>query len=344
MQNTNSPYSIRLEDIARQLKLSVATISRALSGDPKVKTSTRNRVLQTAARLGYVPNTLARSLRNGRTNTLGVLLPKYDDPFFMEVIKGIESLARQRGYKVLISSSEQSYQQEYENILIFQQGIIDGLLLCLSKETINYQHLHNLISRNIPLVQFDCVTTSIDSDQITSDDLDGAFTAVKYLIELGHRRIAYIGGPKKLENYQNRYQGFLNGLNEYQLKMNPDYVLHTPFGDFEEDGAAINAFIDAWPTLPDAIFASTDTLAILAMKKLKKLGHQIPKDIAIVGFGNLPLASICEPELTTIAQPSFSMGELAAKLLLDRINQPNQQSTASQQVELKTKLIIRESA
>ena len=240
----NSSHSVRLEDIARQLKLSVATISRALSGDPRVRPSTRERVLQAAAQLGYVPNTIAQSLRKGRTNTLGVLIPKYDDPFFMQIIKGIEHYARQQRFKVLLSSSEQSYRQECENIQNFLEGGIDGLLICLSKDTRDYKHIIDLIARKIPVVQFDCVDSVIPTDRITTSDLKGAKQATTYLLEKGHRRIAYLGGPDQLDAYKNRFQGYQDALQKYDISFDPQLVMHSNEGTFAGDSLVINTFLE----------------------------------------------------------------------------------------------------
>ncbi len=339
-----SSNSVRLEDIARQLRISVATVSRALSGDARVKAATRELVLQTAAQMGYVPNSVARGLRKGRTYMLGVLIPKYDDAFFVEIVKGVEHAARSRQYKVLIASSEQSYQRERESTQMFQQGGVDGLLVCLCKETRRYQHFEQLIKRNIPIVQFDCVSKTLASDRVTTDDVLGARQAVDYLLNSGRRRIAYLGGPAQLEGYQNRLRGYREALQAAQIPYDEQLIVHSDHGARAGDMEVIANFLKKLQPLPDGIFASNDLLAILAMKSLKRMGLKIPEDIAIVGYGNSPFSTIYEPALSTVFQPAFEMGEQATQLLIERIESSDNESPLPfQDLTLPTYFIQRES-
>ncbi|AXT52478.1 LacI family transcriptional regulator [Aquimarina sp. BL5] len=335
---------VKLEDIARKLNVSIATVSRALDKNPRVKASTQEKVFNTAKSMGYMPNQIAKSLSSGKTNIIGVLIPRYDEPFFIEVCRGIDQYARNHNYKILISSSRNSYEFEKENLISFERGLVDGIILSPTHETENVAHLNDLINKGMPMVLFDNIREQVSgADHVMIDDKKASFEAVEFLIKKGKKKIAFIGGIKEKKVFQDRHKGFIAALTEYDIPVYRELILHCNSLHREFEDKEILDFFKHLSTTPDAVFACTDNYGLLTMKTLLKMGKKIPEEVAVIGFGDLGLGEIFVPTLTCISQPSFEMGQKAAELLINQLNEPDEMDHKKTIIRLKTQLTERES-
>lgn len=331
--------SVTIKDIARELDISVSTVSRALADNPLVKLTTREAVKELAKKYHYTPNFTALSLRSNKTQTVGIIIPQLVHEFFSLVIRGIEDYAYSNGYNVLISSTHESYEREVMDTKALINGRVDGLLACVSKETNDFSHFQEFQDRNLPLVFFDCICEDIESSKVVLDDFDAGYKATRHLIEQGCRKIAYVGGPYNLPVYKDRFEGYLAGLKESGIEANDNWVLHCNTGDFEDGKQSTDQLIRKKEI--DGLFAGTDMLAIGAMKNLKAEGLNIPQDVAVVGFSNWIISSLYEPSLTTMSQPGYEMGQKAAEIIIDQITG---KETKAETFVLQSELIVRESS
>lgn len=334
---------VTIKDIARELNISVSTVSRALADNPLVKSATKKAVTELAEKLNYQPNFTALSLRNNTTKTLGVILPQVVHEFFANVLRGIEDVAYSRGYSVIICNTHESFEREVIDAKTLMNGRVDGVLACVSKETKDFKHFQEFKNRNIPLVFFDCIVDGIDTDKVIIDDHDAAFNAVCHLLDSGRNNIAYIGGPEALLISKNRFKGYQDALEERGMKMNDDLVVHNNAGKFEDGQKSIENILSKNKKI-DGVFAATDMLALGAIKWLKSVGYTVPKDVSVCGFSNWQISEIYEPSLTTVDQPGYDMGEISANLLFSQIAHKDDEVYISETKVLKTSLIIRESS
>ncbi|WP_339700185.1 LacI family DNA-binding transcriptional regulator [Algoriphagus aquimarinus] len=330
-----------IKDIAERLNISIATVSRALRGSADIKRETKLAVIEMAKEMDYHPNLLASSLSSKKSKILGVVVPTINRQFWSNSISGIENVAYGLGYKVMIFQSAESFQKEVEIVETLANSRVDGILLALSKETNTYNHIQNIMNRGIPVLLFERVCSEINSSKVITDDFNGSKEVVQHLIDRGKRKIAYLSGPMSLGVCEDRLTGFKKAHEENMLTYDPNLILETNEFTYEE---AEKALTELWEReeRPDALFCFADILAIGAIKACKKLGIRIPEDLAIAGFGNDDICRFVTPSLTTMSQPSFEMGQLAAKLILDEINQ-EEESVKPQHKTIKPVLVIRES-
>ncbi|QTY27277.1 LacI family DNA-binding transcriptional regulator [Flavobacterium sp. CS20] len=336
---------VRLEDVARALKVSIATVSRAMSDSNRVKPETKKRILDVAKQMGYRPNQIAKSLSSGKTNILGVIIPRYDEPFFIEVCRGIDHFARKHNYRILISSSRNSFNYEKENVLAFEKGTVDGVAMSFTHDTHSYEHVEELIERKMPLVLFDNINKKIDgAGHVKIDDFSSAFNAVEELIKRENRYIGYIGGTSKKSVFNQRFDGFVKAHDKYQKPFKEKHLLNCKSYHQEHEFHEVYNFLSKLDDMPDAFFCSTDNYAILCIKSLTKLGYRVPKDIEVIGFGNLHYSSMFIPELTCVSQPSFKMGENIAEMLLNKIDKGYyiSDSNPHNEIVLPTKIVYRD--
>ncbi|MEQ8474159.1 MAG: LacI family DNA-binding transcriptional regulator [Marinoscillum sp.] len=331
---------VTIKDIARELNVSVSTVSRALADNTLVKIDTRNAVKALAKKYNYQPHFTALSLRSSKTRTLGIIIPQLVHEFFSMVIRGIEDHAYSNGYNVIISSSHESYDREVIDSKALVNGRVDGLMACVSRETNNFDHFKEFVDRNIPLVFFDCICDEIDAPKVVLDDFEAGYQAVKHLIEQGCERIAYVGGPINLLINKDRLAGYNRALSEAGLNTKDDWIIHCDSGDYEAGRLKTEPLIKSKQI--DALFAATDMLAIGAIKNLKSIGLRVPQDVMVVGFSNWSISALYEPSLTTMSQPGYEMGQKAAELLIQRINNPDQE--INETVVMHSELIVRESS
>lgn len=329
-----------MKEIARKLGVSVSTVSRALKDSPELHPDTKKKIVEAAKAMNYQYNLLAQSLRISRSKVLGVIVPELTSHFFSSNISGISDTAYRRGYNVMICQSNESYEQEKANVKTLVSSQVDGLLISLSRETKSYEHLQELYDREIPFIMFDRVTEEIPVSKVTVDDAHGAYLAVHHLLEQGCRKIAYFSGPEDLYISKKRKEGYLEALKEYGI---PESEARIYVTDLTPEGnRKISLQMIVEKDRPDAVFAMIDPLAIDLMTVLKEKGVKIPDEIALAGFTNNPTSAVVDPSLTTISQPGYEMGKIAANHLLDQLDEIV--SDEPQSFVLQTTLVARESS
>jgi LacI family transcriptional regulator len=336
---------VTIKDIARELGISPSTVSRALKDHPDISAETKKAVNELADRLNYQPNIVALSLRQKKTNTIGVIIPEIVNTFFSTVISGIEDVAYEAGYNVILAQSNESYQREVTDMKALFNSRVDGMLLSLSRETTNFDHIESIISKGVPIVLYDRFYNNPNMSKVIVDDYIGAKEAVLHLIEQGCKRIAHLEGAPNLIISKDRLRGYQDALSESNLEIRENYTVVCPNNSFEEGQRAAQKLLSL-PNPPDAIFASNDPMAMGAILAIKEKGLSIPNDVAVVGFSNYFFAQITDPSLTSVDQPGFEMGQEAARLLIRQIEAKDKEldDLAPETKTLKTKLIVRNSS
>ncbi|EOB9998510.1 DNA-binding transcriptional regulator CytR [Cronobacter sakazakii] len=316
MKSKKQVAAATMKDVAVRARVSTATVSRALMNPEKVSQATRNRVEQAAIDVGYLPGSLNRNLKRNESRTILVIVPDICDPFFSEIIRGIEVTAAEQGYLVLIGDCAHQNQQEktFINLIITKQ--IDGMLLLGSRLPFDASKEEQ---RNLPpMVMANEFAPELELPTVHIDNLTAAFNAVNYLHELGHQRIACIAGPEEMPLCHYRLQGYVQALRRSGMTVDPHYIAR---GDFTyEAGANALEQLLSLPQPPTAIFCHSDVMALGALSMAKRRGFRVPDDLSIIGFDNIALAEFCDPPLTTVAQPRFDIGREAMLLLLSQLN------------------------
>ncbi|MEX2511593.1 MAG: LacI family DNA-binding transcriptional regulator [Cyclobacteriaceae bacterium] len=332
---------ITIKDIAEKLQVSVATVSRALRNSPEIKKETKQAVLKMAKELDYHPNLLASSLSSKKTKILGVVVPTINRFFWSNSISGIESIAYKQGYKVMIFQSGESYKKEVEIVETLANSRVDGIIIAFSKETSNYDHIQHIIDRGIPVLLFERVCKELNTCKIMTDDLAGSFEIVTHLIQSGRKKIAYLGGPLSLGVCQERLKGYQEAMGRHGLEIYPQLQIELEDFSYELAEESIQKIWNQ-PIRPDAIFCFADILAIGVLHAAQKMKIKVPEELAIAGFGNDITGRFISPSITTMGQPSFEMGEMAAEMLLETILEELEIPDCRIEI-IKPGLIIRES-
>ncbi|MGI4835971.1 MAG: LacI family DNA-binding transcriptional regulator [Janthinobacterium lividum] len=330
-----------ITDLARQLAISVSTVSRALSGHPAISDATAKRVTTLAKELGYQPNSLASGLRKGRSNMLGVVVPHIDGNFFSQVVKGIEAAASKAGYHVLICQSNEDQGHERANLETLMNAQVEGILVSLSRTTRDFKHFEKVRKRDIPLVFFDRILEGFDVNAVVLDDRAGGYRATKHLLEQGYRRIAHFSGPQQLNIYKHRRQGYEDALREYHLPVSEELIIYSEMK--MDDGSAGMRQLLALAEPPDAVFSGSDFSAAGALGVLNERGLRVPQDIGLVGFSNELFSRLTVPQLTSIDQHCELMGRTATRLLLE-IMADREPHFAPRHVVLQPDLFMRASS
>lgn len=335
---------VTLADIARELNISTATVSRALKGYPDISPETKKKVKAMAKTLNYRPNTLAAGLRNRESKVIGVIIPEIVNHFFSGVIKGIMQVAYESDYRVMLCQSDESYDKEVADARALLASRVDGILVSLAHETHQFEHLREFQDLGIPLVLFDKVTDELECSKVIVDDHAGAFQAVEHLINNGYHRIAHFAGPQSASTSFKRLRGYIDALKAHKIPINESWIYYCEDITIEE-GANFALDVMSSSAPPEAIFTVNDAVAIGAMNALKKKGYKIPEDVAFVGFSNWMVSSVIDPPLSSVAQPSFEMGKIAAKILLQEIASEKEADKITHEIfTLKTSLEIRTSS
>jgi LacI family transcriptional regulator len=335
MVTNESNLNITILDVAREAGVSYSTVSRVLSGYEFVKDSTRQRVLEAVDRLGYVANQQARSLAGGKSRVIGLLVPSLNNGYIGEVARGIDEELAKSAYDLMLYTTHRT-STEAPYAFKLTRGLADGLLLVVPLLTSAY--LETLREQNFPYVLVDQSDSTNHSSVVDSMNQQGAYEATQYLLKLGHRRIGFICGLMQLRSAVDRLEGHLAALRDAGIPAEPDLIQQ---GDFwREAGYEATERLLNLPQPPTAIFASNDLSAFGAMEAIRAHGLQIPQDISIVGFDDIPQASLVYPRLTTVRQPLDEMGRIAAQMLIEQIENPDR---PIQHITLPTTLIIRES-
>jgi LacI family transcriptional regulator len=328
-------------DIAKKLNIAASTVSRALNNNPIVSEPTRNLIKKTALEMGYQPNIMAANFRTKRTNTIGVILPLINRHFFSSVISGIEDIAYKNGFAVTISQSNDNIEKEAKIAQTFFSTRVDGIIISIGMQTIKFDHLRIFTERKTPLVFFDRVADEIPAHKIVVDDYQGGFKATEHLIENGGKKIAHIGGPLNLKIYQDRLQGYKDAMSKAGLPVSEEMLVHNSLTRDDGTNAITRLMQEKEP--PDAIFCANDTTALSAIIYLRQQGIKVPQDMLIVGFSNEPFSEVVTPSISTIRQPGFEMGQIAAGLLIGEIKNKDL-FRPLQKIVMPTELIIRESS
>lgn len=336
---------VTIKDIARELGISPSTVSRALKDHPDISPDTKKAVNELAEKLNYQPNIVALSLRQSKTNTIGVIIPEIVHFFFSTVISGIEDVAYSAGYNVILAQSNESQTREISDIKALFNSRVDGMLMSVSRETTNFDHIESMLAKGVPIVFFDRVYDTGQASKIIVDDFTGAKEATLHLIDQGCKRIAHIEGPPNLEISKQRLEGYKEALKEHNMPFNKELVAICPSGTIEEGKKATEKLLSL-KNPPDAIFATNDPAAMGAMQAIKAKGLKMPNDVALVGFSNWFFSSLMDPPLSSVDQPGFEMGQEAAKLLIRQIEkqEKDDEDITPETKILKTRLIIRESS
>jgi len=323
-----------MKDVAQKAKVSTATVSRALMNPDKVSQATRNRVEQAALEVGYLPQAMGRNIKRNESRTLLVIVPDICDPFFSEIIRGIEVTAAEQGYLVLIGDCAHQNQQEKTFIDLIITKQIDGMLLLGSRLPFDASIEEQ---RNLPpMVMANEFAPELELPTVHIDNLTAAFNAVNYLLEQGHQRIGCIAGPEEMPLCHYRLQGYVQALRRSGITVDPHYIARGNF-TYEAGSSAMEQLL-ALPKPPTAVFCHSDVMALGALSCAKRQGLKIPQQLSIIGFDNISLAQFCDPPLTTVAQPRFEIGREAMLLLLDQLHG---QTVSSGSRLLDCELIVR---
>ncbi|MHA2939327.1 DNA-binding transcriptional regulator CytR [Vibrio sp. RC27] len=325
-----------MKDVAQLAGVSTATVSRALMNPEKVSPTTRQRVEEAVLESGYSPNSLARSLRRNESKTIVAIVPDICDPYFSEIIRGIEDAAIENGYLVLLGDSCQQKRREssFVNLVFTKQA--DGMLLLGTDLPFDVSKSEQ---KNLPPMVMACeYAPELELPTVHIDNLTSAFEVVNYLGQMGHKKIAELSGPETAALCQFRHQGYLQALRRANVTMNPSYHL---FSDFSFEGGVVAAKqLLNLPVPPTAIFCHNDMMAIGVIQEAKRMGLKIPQDLSVVGFDDIKFAQYCDPPLTTVAQPKYEIGRQAMLMMLE-VLRGNDVRAGSRLLE--TELIIRES-
>ena len=340
---------VTLKQIAKELDVSISTVSKALRNSIEISEDTREKVQAFAKLYNYRPNNIALSLKNRKTKTIGVIIPEIVHHFFAKVIRGIELVANKRGYNVIIGLSNESFDKEVINMQMLANGSIDGFILSISKETLqqqDYHHFNETINQGMPIVMFDRVVNEINCDKVIIDDLKGSKNAVEKLLKNGCKNIALITTKDYVSVGRLRTQGYLEALDDFKMNQNTALILKVDDALLSEDHldsleVEIENLFKKNRTI-DGVFAVNELYAIIAMKVARKMGLRIPDDVQFIGFTDGVLSKHATPSLTTVGQHGQEMGEKAANLLIDKLENEEEEENF-QTIIIATDLIERES-
>ncbi len=332
---------VTIKDIAKELNVSCSTVSRALKDFPGISPATKKAVTDLAKKYNYRPNAIALSLRNQKTNIIGVIIPETVHFFFSTVISGIEDAAMSEGYNVMICQSNENYEREADSIDALMGARVDGLLVSISRETGNLDHLKKVAEEGTPMVFFDRLVEGMNASSVIIDDYQGAYDATEHLIEQDCKNIVHLTGPSNLIIGRKRKEGYVSALEDYEIPVKEEYIVECREGTSEEAEQVMTKLVKTGMAI-DGVFASNDVAALGALKAVKNTGLKIPRDIAIIGFSNWQFSSLVEPGLSSVSQPGYDIGQQATHLILEEIN--SKEKTKSQIKILDTELIIRGSS
>ncbi|PRA07952.1 MULTISPECIES: LacI family DNA-binding transcriptional regulator [unclassified Paenibacillus] len=330
---------ITIYDIAKKANVSAMTVSKVINHTGRISSATRERVQQVIDELGYIPNSNARSLVLQRTQMLSLLITDITNPFYTTLARGAEDAAHLRGYRLLFGNSDEDYHKEKDYVDAILSTRVDGVLFAPAGDR-SLTHLKQLQERHIPFVFLDRTVPGITSDVIAGDSREGAIELIRYLVQLGHRRIALVNGSSEVSTARLREEGYVAGLREVGVDIDPELVLRTGYRDFSDEEGLDQLL--SQPEKPTAIFAANNMLAIGVIRLLRKRGLRVPEDISVVCFDDLDLASAFDPFLTVAAQPAYDFGFQGVQMLIDRIE--GKAPSEAQTVILPSELRIRASA
>ena len=339
-QDMEKNVSLTMKDIARELGVSVATVSRALKDSTRISQEQRQKIQQFAREHNFTPNPLAESLRHSRVQpqkVIGVIIPELVHYYFSSILKGIEEEAEANGYRIMVAQSGERYEREVRLCQSFYESKVCGIIVSQAKDTQRYEHFQRLQDAGVPLVFYDRICTGVNASRVVVDDYMGAFNAVTHLIDTGCRRIAFFGSQMNLEIAKNRFNGYKDALLKHGLPFVPEL---TRICDNRQDAEMITPDLFDGDMYPDAFFAVNDDTAIGILYTVKRMGLRVPEDVSICGFTNGVRAMACDPMLTTVEQRGVRVGEEAANILIGHVEGTIPLDHAEKRI-VRTRLIIR---
>ncbi|EOR96417.1 LacI family transcriptional regulator [Arcticibacter svalbardensis MN12-7] len=332
---------ITILDIAKELGITFSTVARALNDHPAISAKTKIAVRETAERLNYRQNKIASSLRSGKSNVIGVLVPSLQVTFFSLVVYGIEQVMNANGYNILLYQSNEKLEQEKNGIETFLQSRVDGIIASISTETTEIAHYQEIITRKTPLLFFDRIPTQLNVPSVTIDDYKGGFIATEHLIKQGYKRILHITDEQDISIFKERLRGYMDALLHYNLKIDENLIIR---GNFSlAFGKQVIQEAKASGLNFDAVFALEDFTAMGVMQQLLEYKVNIPEEVGVIGFANESFGSLVTPNLSTIDQQALTMGREVAKLFLKQIKDDSLEDHP-EQIVLDPILIVRNSS
>ncbi|MDR7128725.1 LacI family transcriptional regulator [Algoriphagus sp. 4150] len=334
---------VTIYDIAKSLGVSSTTVSRALNNHPAVNEKTKKRIYDSASEMGYRFNVFASNLRSKKTHNIGVIVPRLNSTFQSSVISGMEKVANQLGYNLIISQSLESFEKEKANVKTMYNSRVDGLLVSLAADTSTYDHFKPFLDKNIPVLFFDRIPLNTKFAGVIIDNVQAGYNATAHLIKQGCKRIVHVLGNGQVNVYLDRLKGYRYALMDHGLDYRPDLVMHADFTEEKID--SIVDFIVNRDMLPDGLFVSNDIMAARCIKELKEQGIRIPEEIAVMGFNNDVISRLIDPNLSTTNYPGYEMGELAMRNLINHLTGDNGVVLhTTDTITLRSELIIRKSS
>ncbi|MBU1855406.1 MAG: LacI family transcriptional regulator [Verrucomicrobia bacterium] len=311
----NKPEQKRLRDVARMLKVSTATVSRALNNRYGIKRETRAKILKKIEALGYRPNLVAKGLRVRKTSTIGVVIPNIEYSFFPELIRGIEAVASRNNYQIILCHSNEDLEKERQEILALLSKRVDGLIVAPVQGRGGMKTYRDALSREtFPLVLVTRYFRAMAHQYVGCDDRHGGYLATKHLVDMGHVRIAHVTGKEDISPYHDRLAGYRDALRKHKLAIETDLVRQTP-ATFDGGYRTMRELLHL-KRPPSAVFAANDLMAVGALRAAEADGLKVPNDVAVVGFDDIFWAPLVKPALTTVCQPKREIGHKAAEMLL----------------------------
>ena len=331
---------MNIRQLAKELKLSVSTVSKVFNNSHEISEETKKRVLELAAQMNYTPNPYASSLRGRKTKTIAVVIPEVADSFFSLAINGIESIAQDKGYHVLIYLTHESFQKEQAILKDFQSGRVDGILMSVSRETMNSDHVKQVIAKEIPMVLFDRICEDVQTARITTNDFESGYLATKHLVERGCRQIAYLSISSSLAISNNRMKGYKQALKDFKIPFEEQDIIDCD-NDYIDNYEVIKKLLGN-KKRPDGIIACVEKFTTPIYLACRDLNLSIPRDVKVISFSNLEPATILNPSLTTITQPAFEIGKAAATILFKSFEKKSFKLEL-ENIVLPSTLIVRDS-
>lgn len=336
----NEKQPLTMKDIATQLGVSVATVSRALKNSPNISKQRREMIQRYAREHDYYPNVIAEQLRHSRqkpSQIIGVILPEIVHYYFASILSGIEEKAKERGYRIMVAQSDERYEREVEICESFMKNKVCGIIVSQAKDTERYDHFKKLVTNGIPLVFYDRICPALNASRVVVDDYQGAYKAVSYLIETGCKRIAFFGANMNMQISKNRFNGYKDALYHHGMQPHDDLILQC---DNRDDAERITPALLRRKDRPDGFFAINDETAIGILYTAKRMGFRVPDDVAVCGFTDSERAVSCDPMLTTVKQDGREVGSQATDVLIDTVEGKLPIDRAEKRV-VRTRLVVR---
>lgn len=331
--------NVTLKKLAKELNLATSTVSRSLRDSHEISEETKERVRALAAKLDFQPNPHASSLRRNKSKTIAVIVPEIQNNFFSQVMSGVEEIAQQKGYHILMYLTHENHQRESEILHLLKNGRVEGVMISVSNTTKSFEHLETYRQANIPLIFFDRIYDGLDAPCITTDDVDASFIAVEHLIKAGCKRIAFLSMAESLSISNRRKSGYLNALAKHGMQGSATIVECGP--DDEQNRQKLRVLLKS-PQRPDGIFAAVEKFAVNSYEVCRELKLNIPRQVKVISFSNLSATALFDPPLSTIVQPAYEIGREAAGVLCKLIDDKKLYPT-ERKIIIRSEMVIRAS-